>query len=110
MDISVWKSNSAVIIMDVVGGTATVGEQEYEIKIGYALFSIRHNVFRSAALAVADNGDVLALRLHGTSDTVDMELATAAGGDPVELAFSGSAQHRNSLGGWTLELDGTLQP
>jgi hypothetical protein len=106
MDISVWKSNGAVVIMDIVGGTATIGGEEYDIKVGYALYSIRHNVFRSAALAVADNGDVFALRLNGVADA-EAELATAAGGAPVQLAFDGGAQ---SLGGWTLELDGTLQP
>ncbi|MGI0048470.1 MAG: hypothetical protein ACREAW_02920, partial [Nitrososphaera sp.] len=106
MDISVWKSNGAVVIMDIVGGTATIVGEEYDIKVGYALYSIRHNVFRSAALAVADNGDVFALRLHGVAGA-ESELATAASGAPVELAFDGSAQ---SFGGWTLELNGTLQP
>jgi hypothetical protein len=110
MDVSVWKSNGAVVIMDVVGGTITVGDQEYDIQLGYALYSIRHNVFRSAALAVGDDGDVLALRLYGTSDMADAKLATTAGGDPVELAFEAGAQHRNSLGDWMLVLDGTLQP
>jgi hypothetical protein len=106
IDISVWKSNGAVIIMDIVGGTATVGGEEYDIKVGYALYSIHHNVFRSAALAVADNDDVFALRLHGVADA-EAELAATAGGAPVELAFDGIAQ---SFGGWTLKLDGTLQP
>lgn len=109
MDISVWKSNGAIVIMDVVGGTVTVGEQEYDIVMGYALYSIRHNVFRSAALAVGNDGDVLALRLHGVADA-ESELATGAGGAPVELAFDGDAQYRNMLDEWTLELDGTIQP
>jgi hypothetical protein len=110
MAISVWKSNGAVVILDVVGGTVTVGGEEYDIKMGYALYSIRHNVFRSAALAMADNGDMFALKLHGTSEGADVELATIAGGEPVELAFDGNAQFRNSPDGWVLELDGTLQP
>jgi hypothetical protein len=109
MDVSVWKSNGAVVILDVVGGTVTVGDQEYDIVVGYALYSIRHDVFRSAALAVGDDGSVLALRLHGVADA-EAELATGAGGAAVELAFDGNARHGNSLGGWTLELDGTLQP
>jgi hypothetical protein len=109
MDISVWKSNSAIVIMDVVGGTITVGQQEYEIVVGYGIYSVRHNVFRSAALAVADNGEVLALRLYGVAGTGSVELATAAGEGPVELAFDGNA-HRNSVDEWVLVLDGTLQP
>jgi hypothetical protein len=106
MDVAVWKSNGAVVIMDIVGGTVTVGNQEYDIHVGYALYSIQHNVFRSAALAVGEDGDVLALRLYGTP-TSDVKLATAAAGAPVELTFE---DNRNVLGGWTLELDGTLQP
>jgi hypothetical protein len=109
MDISVWKSNNVVVIMDVVGGTVTVGQQEYEIAVGYGIYSVRHNVLGSAALAVADNGEVLALRLYGVAGTGSVELATAAGGGPVELAFDGNAQ-RNSLDEWVLVLDGTLQP
>lgn len=37
MDSSVWKSNGAVVLMDVVGGTISVGEEEYKIALGYAL-------------------------------------------------------------------------
>jgi hypothetical protein len=81
-----------------------VGNQEYDIHVGYALYSIQHNVFRTAALAVGEDGDVLALRLYGTSSS-DVELAKAAGGAPVELAFEGD---RNVLGGWTLEMDGAI--
>lgn len=109
MEVSVWKSNKAVVIMDVVGGTVTVGDEEYDIRVGYALYSIQHNVFRSGALVVADNGDVFALKLDGTSMAA-MRLATTPDGEPVELAFDGNAQPRNSLDGWTLVLDGTLQP
>jgi hypothetical protein len=109
IDVSVWKSNGAVVIMDIVGGTVTIGEQEYDIKMGYALYSVHYNIFRSAALAVADNGDVVALRLHGSS-MVNAELAVAPNGEPVELSFDGGARHRNSLDGWTLVLDGTLRP
>ncbi|HXV46333.1 MAG TPA: hypothetical protein VD736_06640 [Nitrososphaera sp.] len=105
MDISVWKSNGAVVIMDVIGGTVNVGNQDYDIHVGYALYSIQHNVFRSAALAVGEDGDVLALRLYGTSLS-DVKLATPAGGTPVGLAFEGD---RNLLGGWTLEMDGAIQ-
>jgi hypothetical protein len=109
LDVSVWKSNGAVVILDVVGGTVKVGEKEYEVKLGYALYSVRHNVFRSSALAVAGDGDVLALRLYGTSGTAGAKLAAASGGEPVELAFKDDTPHRNKLGGWTLALDGTLQ-
>jgi len=93
--------------MDVVGGTISVGEQEYEIALGYALYSVRHNVFRSAALVVAENGEVLPLRLHGTS-MAHVQLAATAGGGPLELGFRDNTLYRNSLDGWTLVLDGTL--
>jgi hypothetical protein len=105
--VSVWKSNGAVVIMDVIGGTILIGNEEYDIHVGYALYSIQHNVFRSAALAASEDGDVLALRLYGTS-TSDVKLATAPGGTPVELAFDG-AQNMNVLDEWTLELAGTLE-
>lgn len=109
MDISVWKSNGAVVIMDVIGGTITVGEEEYDIALGYALYSVRHSGFRSAALAVAENGDVLVLKLYGSS-MADVQLAATAGGAPLGLTFGDEAQHkRSSLDSWTLVLEGTLK-
>jgi len=108
IDVSVWKSNGAIVIMDVTGGTVTIGDKEYEIKVGYALYSLHHNVFRSAAIAVGEDGSALPLRLYGTADA-DAELAARAGGDPVKLAFD-DAQQKNFLDEWAFKLDGNIQP
>lgn len=109
MDASVWKSNGAVVIMDVVGGTVTLGEQEYEIKLGYALYalySLNHDVFRSSALVESDDGDVFTLRLRGVAAT-GAELPTS-GGATIELVFEGNAHQMNSLDEGNLLLEGTL--
>jgi hypothetical protein len=49
----------------------------------------------------SSDGDVLALRLYGTTGTAGAKLAAASGGATVELTFEGDAPHRNSLGGRT---------
>lgn len=107
VEISVWKSNPAIVILDVVGGTVRIGNEEYDIKLGYALYSIQHNVFRSSSLAMSGNEDVFAFSLRGMTG---VELPSASGGAPVELTFDDSnIGYGNSLDGWNLALDGKLQ-
>jgi hypothetical protein len=107
VEISVWKSTPAIVIMDVVGGTVKIGDEEYDIKIGYALYSTQYDIFRSSSLAVSGNGDVFAFSLRGMTEA---ELPAASGGAPVELTFDNNNEgYRNSLNGWDLALDGTLQ-
>src|SRR6185503_12500490 len=107
VEISVWKSNPAIVILDVVGGIVRIGNEEYDIKLGYALYSTQHNVFRSSSLAVSGNEDVFAFSLRGMTG---VELPSASGGAPVELTFDDSnIGYGNSLDGWNLALDGKLQ-
>lgn len=105
IDASVWKSNGAIVIMDLVGGTVTAGDKEYEVMVGYALYSLNHDVFRSAALVVSEDGDVSVLKLRGTASGTGLE---PSGGSSVELAFEGDGRHMNSLDGLELTLEGTL--
>ncbi len=111
MDVSVWKSNGAVLILDVVGGTVRIGDETHDIELGYALYSIQHNIFRSSALVTADNGDVFVLKLRGSAEmaTEGIELPTTSEGDPVELKFDEDNMGKNSLDGWKLTLNGTLE-
>lgn len=106
VDASVWKSNGAIVIMDIVGGTVTLGDEEYDVRVGYALYSLNHDVFRVAALAVSEDGDVSVLKLRGT-------VASGTGLEPsagasIELAFEGDGRHMNSLDEMELVLEGTL--
>jgi hypothetical protein len=105
IDASVWKSNGAIVIMDIIGGTVTAADGEYEVMVGYALYSLNHDVFRAAALVVSEDGDVSVLKLRGTA-------APGTGLEPsgasVELAFKGDGRHMNSLNGRELTLEGSL--
>lgn len=75
------------------------------LKLGYALYSLNHDVFRASALVVSDNEDVSVLRLRGIA-MPGTEL-TASGISPVELEFNDGRQ-MNSLNGRLLVLEGTL--
>lgn len=105
IDTAVWKSNGAIVIMDVVGGTVMIGDEEHEVRVGYALYSLNHDVFRAAALVVSEDGDVSVLKLRGTA-TSGTGLEPSDG--TVELAFEGDGRHRNSLDGQELTLEGSL--
>jgi hypothetical protein len=105
MDISVWKSNGAVLILDVVGGTVKIGDETHDIELGYALYSIQHNVLRSSSLVTADSGDVFVLKLRGSAG-IGVELPTTSEGEPIALMFD---EDKNSLDGWKLTLNGTLE-
>lgn len=107
IDMSVWKSNGAVVIIDIVDGTVTLGEEEYEIKLGYALYSQNHSVFRSAALVESVDGDVFTLKLRGTM-AAGSELP-ASEGAVSGLEFEGNAHQMNSLDGLNLMLQGTIK-
>ena len=107
VDLSVWKSNRALILLDVINGTVQVGDQTYTIKIGYALYSLQHNAMRVVALGVDDDGNISKLRLHGTAVNEDNEFPMESGS--IDLTFEGSSGPiYNRSGDWELTLDGTV--
>ncbi len=108
MDISIWKSNGAILILDVVGGTVRIGDETHDIELGYALYSIQHNALRSSSLVTADSGDVFVLKLRGIAEMEGVELPTTSG-DPIALVFDEDNINKNTLDGWKLTLNGTLE-
>lgn len=107
--LSVWKSTHAIILLDITGGTAEIGNKTYDIAIGYALYSINGDVMRLTALVVDDSGQVLKLKLRGEADGKQPEFPIDSG-DSLDLSFEGnSGQGRNNIGDWELELEGTIE-
>ena len=107
MDLAVWKSNRAIVLFDVVGGTVDVGNRNYTVLIGYAVYSVNHQAMKIASLAVDEDGNIMKLKLRGSA--IDDESTLPKDSGSVDLMFEGSTGTWNSkLGDWKLELEGTL--
>lgn len=109
IDMAVWKSNRALILFSVLNGTVAVGAEEYEVELGYALYSVNHNVMRLFAFVSDDSGGIYKLKLRGHA-AEDSEFPDSAG-ESIEMIFDGnSGPGRNSLNhGWELMLEGTIE-
>jgi hypothetical protein len=110
IDMAVWKSNKALILFNILGGTVEVDGQTYTVEIGYALYSIDHDVMRLHAFVSDDSGDILKLKLRGSAvDGEEAEFPTTAG-ESIDLLFEGGSGHgRSALSGDSkLMLGGTL--
>jgi hypothetical protein len=109
MDIAVWKSNSAVVLMDVLGGTVTVEGHAYTVVIGYGLYNTHSDMMRVGALVVDEGtGDVFKLKLRGNAIGEDVQLPMNAG-EALDLSFVGnSGPSKNEFAGAELDLEGTI--
>ncbi len=109
IDLGVWKSNRALILMSVLDGTVEVGGEEYEVELGYALYSVNHNVMRLFAFVSDDSGGIYKLKLRGHA-AEDSEFPDSAG-ESIEMTFGGNGgPGRNSLNhDWELMLKGTIE-
>ena len=106
IDMAVWKSNRALILLDLLGGTVEIGNQTYTVVIGYGLYSVQHDATKIALLAVDQDGNVVKVRLHGTGPE-DSEFPMQSGS--IDLTFDGGASSwKESLGEWKLHLEGEV--
>jgi hypothetical protein len=106
VDLAVWKSNRAIILLDVLGGTVEVENQTYTVVLGYALYSIQHDVFKLGALAIDGDGEVFRLKMSGNAVGDDAEFPMESGS--LELEFEGTRGTPDRLGDWELAMDGTI--
>lgn len=101
LNMSVWKSNRAIILLDVIDGTFEYKDQDYTVRIGYALYSVHHDVMKVVALATDDDGNVFRLKLRGNAvdeaDTFPMESGS------IDLILGGHLED------WNLLLEGTVE-
>lgn len=104
-----WKSTPAIAILAVVGGEVEVGDTDYTVLIGYAIYSLGHDAVRVNALAVDEaSGDVIKVTLRGGA-LEDVEFPDASG-ESVELHFEGSSgPQNNKIAGFDVILDGDLE-
>lgn len=105
IEMAVWKSNRAVILLDVINGTVQVDNQTYTVVLGYALYTIHYDMFRMGALVVDDDGNVFRLKLSGSA--VDEEAGFPMESGSIELTFEGRGPP-DRLGDWELTMDGTI--
>lgn len=105
IEMAVWKSNNAVILLDVIDGTVQVDSQTYTVVLGYALYTIHYDMFRMGALVVDDDGNVFRLKLSGSA--VDEEAGFPMESGSIELTFEGRGPP-DRLGDWELTMDGTI--
>ncbi len=101
VNMSVWKSNRAIILLDVIDGTVEYEDQDYTVRIGYALYSVQHDVMKVVALATDDDGNVIRLKLRGNAvdeaDTFPLESSS------IDLILGGHFED------WNLLLEGTVE-
>jgi hypothetical protein len=104
-----WKSTPAVAILAVVGGDVEVGDTDYTVLIGYAIYSLNHDAVRINALAVDEaSGDVIKITLRGGA-AEDAGFPDASG-ESVDLHFEGSSgPQKNEIADIDVSLDGTLE-
>ena len=106
VNMAIWKSNRAIILLDVIDGTVQIENQTYTVVLGYAIYVLQHDMMRVAALAVDDDGNVFKLKLRGSAGD-DAEFPMESGS--IDLTFEGSSgQSNNRLGDWELTLEGTV--
>jgi len=106
LNMTVWKSNSALILLDVINGTVTVDDQDYKVVLGFAYYTILHDTLRVGALAVDDDGNVYKLKMRGTAAD-GAEFPTESGS--IDLVYEGSSgPAQNSFGDWELSLKGPV--
>jgi hypothetical protein len=107
VNMTVWKSTGAIILLDVTDGTVEVGNQTYTVVIGYAIYTINHDTLRVGALAVDGDGNVYKLKLRGSAED-DAEFPMESGS--IDLTFEGSSgPSNNRFGDWYLTLKGTVE-
>ncbi|NOJ26721.1 MAG: hypothetical protein DA330_01755 [Nitrososphaera sp.] len=112
IDAAVWKSNSAIVLIDITGGKVTIDDgtaSEYDVVVGYAIFSMKSNTLRINALAVDDAGETHDLRLRGEAEMHE-DMAPEMVLDSLHLLFDGnSGKAKNEFGDWELFLDGAIE-
>ena len=109
IDMGVWKSNRALVLLSVLDGTVVVDDETYTVELGYALYSVNHNAMRIGAFVSDEDGNIYKLKLRGTATGEDAEFPMASG-ESIDMTFEGnSGPARNSFSSWNLELEGTVE-
>jgi len=109
LDMGVWKSNKALILLIIMDGTVVVDDEEYTVELGYALYSVSHDAMRIGAFVSDEDGNIYKLKLRGIAEGEDPEFPSESG-DSIDLVFEGnSGPARNSFSHWHLELEGTVE-
>ena len=101
LNMSVWKSTSAIILLDVINGTVEIADQDFTVRIGYAFYSTQHDAMKIVALATDDDGNVVKLKLRGGA--IDEADAFPMESGSIDLTFGGTVED------WNLLLEGTVE-
>jgi hypothetical protein len=107
INMTVWKSTGAIILLDVIDGTVEVGNQTYTVVLGYALYTINYDTLRVGALVVDEDGNVYKLKLTGSAEDSEAEFPMESGS--IDLNFEGSRGPPDRFGDWELTLEGTVE-
>jgi hypothetical protein len=108
VNMSVWKSNKALILLDVVDGTVEIDEHNYTVRLGYAIYSIQHDAMKVVALATDDDGNVFRLKLRGNAVDETDQFPMESGS--IGLIFGGiSGESNTTFEEWSLLLEGTVK-
>lgn len=106
IDMAVWKSTSAIILLDVLNGTIELDDHQYTVKVGYVIYSTNHGAMKVAALAVDDDGNIVKLRLLGSAAVEGVQFPTESGS--IDLIFEGSVHQSGGMADRDLVLDGNV--
>lgn len=108
IEMSVWKSNRAIILLDIVGGTVELENQDYTVRIGYAIYSIQHDAMKVVALTTDDDGNVFRIKLRGSAIDEGDQFPMQSGS--IDLIFGGITNDSNTrFEDWSLLLEGTIE-
>jgi hypothetical protein len=108
MEMGIWKSNRALVLLSIQDGTVEVDDRTYTVELGFALYSVNHDVMRLGAFVSDEDGNIYKLKLRGISH--DDTGFPRESGDSIEMVFEGnSGPARNSFSGWELDLRGTIE-
>jgi hypothetical protein len=108
MDMGVWKSNKALVLLSILDGTVEVDGKTYTVELGFGLYSVNHDAMRLAAFVSDEDGNIYKLKLRGTAE--DGSGLPTESGDSIDMVFEGnSGPARNSFDHWHLDLEGTVE-
>jgi hypothetical protein len=109
IDMAVWKSTRAIVLLDVLNGTIELDDQQYTVKVGYVIYSTQHGAMKVAALAVDGDGNIVKLRLFGNAAEEGVQFPAESGA--IDLIIVGSVHQSSGISGsldWDLVLDGEV--
>ena len=105
-----WKSTISLLIMDVSGGTVTVGNETYNVHFGYAMVAPQHGLRIMALVSSGNSLGMLALTGKPSAEGTTSYGAMNGNGFTIGLTFGNGEPNKlkTMTDTWDLDLTGTV--